>query len=151
MTAPVLRVTDLHKRYGAAEVVAGVSFDIGRGDCFGLLGPNGAGKTTTLRLALGLIEPDGGTIELMGEPVPRQARRARLAVGVVPQFDEFDPDFTVTENLVVYGRYFGLADETIRAQAAGAARVRGARESGRVANPNPVGRDAAAADARARS
>jgi lipooligosaccharide transport system ATP-binding protein len=112
----VLRVAELRKRYGDAEVVAGVSFEIRRGECFGLLGPNGAGKTTTLRLALGLIEPDGGTIELMGEPVPRHARRARLAVGVVPQFDNLDPDFTVTENLIVYGRYFGLADDAIRAR-----------------------------------
>ena len=116
MTGPVLRVTDLRKRYGDTEVVAGVTFDIRRGDCFGLLGPNGAGKTTTLRLALGLIEPDGGAIELMGEPVPRRARRARLSVGVVPQFDNLDPDFTVTENLIVYGRYFGLADDTIQAR-----------------------------------
>jgi lipooligosaccharide transport system ATP-binding protein len=112
----VLRVAELRKRYGEAEVVAGVTFEIRRGECFGLLGPNGAGKTTTLRLALGLIEPDGGTIELMGEPVPRHAQRARLAVGVVPQFDNLDPDFTVTENLIVYGRYFGLADEAIRAR-----------------------------------
>jgi lipooligosaccharide transport system ATP-binding protein len=116
VTEPVLRVTDLRKRYGDVEVVAGVSFDIRRGECFGLLGPNGAGKTTTLRLALGLIAPDGGTIELMREPVPRRARRARRAVGVVPQFDNLDPDFTVTENLVVYGRYFGLGDETIHAR-----------------------------------
>ena len=114
MNGSVLRVTDLHKRYGDTEVVAGVSFQLRRGECFGLLGPNGAGKTTTLRLALGLIEPDGGAIELMGEPVPRRARRARRSVGVVPQFDNLDPDFTVTENLVVYGRYFGLADETIQ-------------------------------------
>jgi lipooligosaccharide transport system ATP-binding protein len=116
VTGPVLRVTDLRKRYGDAEVVAGVTFDIRRGECFGLLGPNGAGKTTTLRLALGLIAPDGGAIELMGEPVPRRARRARRSVGVVPQFDNLDPDFTVTENLIVYGRYFGLDDETIRAR-----------------------------------
>ena len=114
MNGSVLRVTDLRKCYGDTEVVAGVSFQLRRGECFGLLGPNGAGKTTTLRLALGLIEPDGGAIELMGEPVPRRARRARRAVGVVPQFDNLDPDFTVTENLVVYGRYFGLADETIQ-------------------------------------
>jgi lipooligosaccharide transport system ATP-binding protein len=116
VTGAVLRVADLRKRYGEAEVVAGVTFDIRRGECFGLLGPNGAGKTTTLRLALGLIDPDGGTIELMGEPVPRQARRARRSVGVVPQFDNLDPDFTVTENLIVYGRYFGLADDAIRAR-----------------------------------
>jgi lipooligosaccharide transport system ATP-binding protein len=110
----VLRVADLRKRYGDAEVVAGVSFEIRRGECFGLLGPNGAGKTTTLRLALGLIEPDGGTVELMGEPVPRRARAARRSVGVVPQFDNLDPDFTVVENLLVYGRYFGLPDAEIR-------------------------------------
>jgi lipooligosaccharide transport system ATP-binding protein len=116
VTGPVLRVTDLRKRYGDAEVVAGVTFDIRRGECFGLLGPNGAGKTTTLRLALGLIEPDGGAVELMGEAVPRYARRARRSVGVVPQFDNLDPDFTVTENLIVYGRYFGLADDTIQAR-----------------------------------
>jgi lipooligosaccharide transport system ATP-binding protein len=112
----VLRVAGLRKRYGDSEVVAGVSFELRRGECFGLLGPNGAGKTTTLRLALGLIEPDGGAIALMGEPVPQRARRARRAVGVVPQFDNLDPDFTVTENLVVYGRYFGLDDATIHAR-----------------------------------
>lgn len=110
----VLRVRDLHKRYGDAEVVAGVSFAIRRGECFGLLGPNGAGKTTTLRLCLGLIAPDAGSIELMGEPVPRDARRARHGVGVVPQMDNLDPDFTVEENLLVYGRYFGLGERTIR-------------------------------------
>jgi lipooligosaccharide transport system ATP-binding protein len=112
----VLRVAHLRKRYGDAEVVAGISFELRRGECFGLLGPNGAGKTTTLRLALGLIEPDGGAIELMGEAVPRRARPARRSVGVVPQFDNLDPDFTVTENLVVYGRYFGLDDGTIQAR-----------------------------------
>jgi lipooligosaccharide transport system ATP-binding protein len=79
------------------------------GECFGLLGPNGAGKTTTLKLCLGLIEPDSGAIELLGRPVPREAREARAGVGVVPQFDNLDPDFTVEENLAVYGRYFGIA------------------------------------------
>ena len=116
LARPVLRATGLHKRYGRTEVVAGTSFAIERGECFGLLGPNGAGKTTTLRLCLGLIAPDAGTIELMGEPVPRNGRAARRAVGVVPQLDNLDPDFTVEENLVVYGRYFGLADATIRAR-----------------------------------
>jgi lipooligosaccharide transport system ATP-binding protein len=89
--------------------VSGVDLAVAPGECFGLLGPNGAGKTTTLKLCLGLIEPDGGAIELLGEPVPRRAREARVRVGVVPQFDNLDPDFTVAENLVVYGRYFGIA------------------------------------------
>jgi lipooligosaccharide transport system ATP-binding protein len=112
----VLRVAGLTKRYGATAVVDGLGFEIRRGECFGLLGPNGAGKTTTLRCCLGLIDPDGGAIELVGEPVPRAARAARIRVGVVPQMDNLDPDFTVTENLVVYGRYFGLSGATLAAR-----------------------------------
>jgi lipooligosaccharide transport system ATP-binding protein len=104
----VLRVDGLRKRYGDNEVVRGLSFAIRRGDCFGLLGPNGAGKTTTLRCCLGLIDPDGGAIEMVGEPVPKAAREARIRVGVVPQMDNLDPDFTVRENLIIYGGYFGL-------------------------------------------
>jgi lipooligosaccharide transport system ATP-binding protein len=109
----VLRVEGLRKSYGRQEVVRGLTFDIRRGECFGLLGPNGAGKTTTLRCCLGLIEPDGGTIEMVGEPVPQAARRARIRVGVVPQMDNLDPDFTVVENLQVYGRYFALDRATL--------------------------------------
>jgi lipooligosaccharide transport system ATP-binding protein len=104
----VLAVASLFKRYGDFTAVNGVSFAIRRGECFGLLGPNGAGKTTTLRCCLGLTKPDGGTISLAGLPVPQSAREARLRVGVVPQMDNLDPDFTVAENLRVYGRYFGL-------------------------------------------
>src|SRR5205085_5742715 len=104
----VLHVDGLRKRYGDHEVVRGLSFAIRRGECFGLLGPNGAGKTTTLRCCLGLIEPDGGTIEMVGEPVPKSAREARIRVGVVPQMDNLDPDFTVIENLLIYGGYFRM-------------------------------------------
>ena len=109
----VLRVAGLRKRYGDQEVVRGLSFEIRRGECFGLLGPNGAGKTTTLRCCLGLIDPDAGTIEMVGEPVPKAAREARIRVGVVPQMDNLDPDFTVTENLRVYGGYFGIDHATL--------------------------------------
>jgi lipooligosaccharide transport system ATP-binding protein len=79
-----------------------------------LLGPNGAGKTTTLRLCLGLTTPDSGEITLVGRPIPGEARAARARVGVVPQGDNLDPDFTVAENLLVFGRYFGMPDERIR-------------------------------------
>jgi lipooligosaccharide transport system ATP-binding protein len=80
---------------------------------FGLLGPNGAGKTTTLRCCLGLIDPNAGAITLVGEPVPEAAREARIRVGVVPQMDNIDPDFTVVENLIIYGRYFRMPDALI--------------------------------------
>jgi lipooligosaccharide transport system ATP-binding protein len=103
----------LRKSYGELEVVSGVDLAVAPGECFGLLGPNGAGKTTTLKLCLGLIEPDAGEIDLLGEPVPRRAREARERVGVVPQFDNLDPDFTVEENLMVYARYFGIAPREI--------------------------------------
>ncbi len=109
-----LEVIDLHKRYGNHEVVAGISFALAKGECFGLLGPNGAGKTTTLRCCLGLTAPDGGSISMVGEPVPASAREARNRVGVVPQFDNLDPDFSASENLLVFGRYFGIDDATIR-------------------------------------
>lgn len=109
----VLTARGLTKRYGPLEVVAGIDLAVQRGECFGLLGPNGAGKTTTLRLILGLTDPDGGEIALLGLPVPRQARQARLKVGVVPQFDNLDPDFTVHENLLVFGRYFGMEEAAI--------------------------------------
>jgi lipooligosaccharide transport system ATP-binding protein len=112
----VLAARGLRKSYGAAEVVSGVDLAVAAGECFGLLGPNGAGKTTTLKLCLGLIQPDAGEIELLGEPVPRRAREARARVGVVPQFDNLDPDFTVAENLLVYGRYFGMAPRDIEAR-----------------------------------
>jgi len=109
--ASALVVRDLAKSYGETGVVNGLSFSIPRGTCFGLLGPNGAGKTTTLRMCLGLVEPDGGSISLLGYPVPAEARVARMRVGVVPQQDNIDPDFTVEENLLVYARYFGMSSK----------------------------------------
>jgi lipooligosaccharide transport system ATP-binding protein len=114
----VLGARGLRKSFGALEVVGGVDLAVAPGECFGLLGPNGAGKTTILRLCLGLIKPDAGQIELLGEPVPRRAREARARVGVVPQFDNLDPDFTVAENLLVYGRYFGISPREVQARIA---------------------------------
>jgi len=112
----VLTATDLRKSYGDQIVVNGLSLSIARGECYGLLGPNGAGKTTTLRMLLGLIEPDSGEAKLLDLPVPRAARQARIRVGVVPQMDNLDPDFTVSENLLVYGRYFGMKDNEIESR-----------------------------------
>ena len=113
--APLI-AAGLRKSYGAQEVVCGLDFALRRGECFGLLGPNGAGKTTTLRLCLGLTDPDSGTITTLARPVPAQARAARQRIGVVPQFDNLDPDFTIRENLLIFGRYFGIPDQQIRAR-----------------------------------
>ncbi|TXT29219.1 MAG: lipooligosaccharide transport system ATP-binding protein [Rhodocyclaceae bacterium] len=111
-----LTASNLRKTYGDSEVVAGLSFAVEPGTCFGLLGPNGAGKTTTLRLCLGLTGPDSGDIVLNGHVIPDDAQAARARIGVVPQFDNLDPDFTCAENLLVFGRYFGLKDAEIRAK-----------------------------------
>jgi lipooligosaccharide transport system ATP-binding protein len=104
----ILELRNLSKQYGNTVVVDDLSLSVQRGQCFGLLGPNGAGKTTTLRLLLGLTTPASGTLTLCGEPIPQRAPQARMRVGVVPQFDNLDPDFTVVENLRIFGRYFGL-------------------------------------------
>ena len=110
----MLVIDRVSKQFDSFTAVDDVSFTVGRGECFGLLGPNGAGKTTLLRMALGLSAPSGGQIRLCGLPVPAQAREARMRVGVVPQFDNLDPDFTVAENLLVFGRYFGIKDAVLR-------------------------------------
>ena len=115
-SSPVLSIRGLTKHYGDTTVVAGLDLTLQRGECYTLLGPNGAGKTTTLRCALGLTAPDSGHIELIGYPVPQRAREARRHVGIVPQIDSLDPDFTCAENLMVYGRYFGLRDADIAAR-----------------------------------
>ncbi len=112
----IIEVHNLHKAYAGLRVVDNISISIQRGECYGLLGPNGAGKSTTLRLLLGLTDPDGGTVTLLNQEVPRLAREARLRIGVVPQIDNLDPDFTVEENLLVYGRYFGMSEKEIEAR-----------------------------------
>jgi len=109
----VVEAHGLVKRFREREVVSGVDLLIEPGRCFGLLGPNGAGKTTTLRLLLGQLTMDGGSLTVLGQPVPEAARAVRARTGVVPQLDNLDPDFTVAENLRVYGRYFGIARDVL--------------------------------------
>ncbi|EHQ53097.1 ABC transporter [Ectothiorhodospira sp. PHS-1] len=105
---PIAQAQGLVKRYDGRLVVDHIDLTVQPGECFGLLGPNGAGKTTTLRMLLGLTPPDEGTLSVLGEPIPERAREARRRLGIVPQFDTLDPDFTVRENLHTYADYFGL-------------------------------------------
>ena len=117
----LVRVVQLSKSYGSTTVVDDLSFSIGPGECLGVIGPNGAGKTTTIRMCLGLSAPDTGTIAYaLGGPaepalvMPRDAMAIKARLGVVSQIDTLDPDFTCAENLLVYGRYFGMRDAQIR-------------------------------------
>ena len=114
MTELLLDVRDLTKRYGETTVVDALSFHIAAGECLGVIGPNGAGKTTTIRMCLGLTEPDAGEIEALGLAMPRDALAIKAGLWVVSQFDSLDPDFSCAENLLVYGRYFGMGEHAIR-------------------------------------
>lgn len=108
-----LTVNDLHKHYGSKHVVRGVSLQIHTGECVGILGPNGAGKSTTLNICLGKTTKDCGDIHLLGYAIPEQMLAARQRIGVVPQLESLDPDFTCRENLTVYARYFGMPAEAV--------------------------------------
>jgi lipooligosaccharide transport system ATP-binding protein len=116
MEHAMLSVSHLLKRYGQTPVVNDLSFEIQPGECLGVIGPNGAGKTTTIRMCLGLTVPDGGEVRAFGLTMPADALRIKARLGVVSQLDTLDPDFSCAENLLVYGRYFGLSDATIRAR-----------------------------------
>ena len=122
MTSPLFDVQSLTKRYGTATVVDDLSFQIAPGECLGVIGPNGAGKTTTIRMCLGQTAPDAGTIAYHAADgralqMPRDALAIKAELGVVSQSDTLDPDFSCRENLLVYGRYFGLPRATIAARA----------------------------------
>ncbi len=108
-SAPLIQARNLTKRFDEAEVVRGIDFAIPRGVCFGFLGPNGAGKTTTLRMLMGISPISAGELSIFGLRMPEAGREIRARMGVVPQIDNLDPDFTVAENLRIYGSYFGLA------------------------------------------
>ncbi len=114
MAAPLFEAQHLSKRYGDTTVVNDLSFAIAPGECLGVIGPNGAGKTTTIRMCLGLGVPDAGSIHALGLQMPQDALAIKAQLGVVSQFDTLDPDFTCAENLLVYGRYFGMKDAAIR-------------------------------------
>jgi len=103
----VVSARHLRKYFGDREVIRDVDFDIPAGICFGILGPNGAGKTTLIRMLLGMSPVSAGDYLLFGQPV--HDRRLHARVGVVPQMDNLDPDFTVQENLTVFASFFGIA------------------------------------------
>src|SRR6266853_447661 len=109
----MIRAHGLVKRFGDFTAVDGIDFELHRGEAFGFLGPNGAGKSSTMRMIGCVSPPSGGELSILGlDPVADgPAIRARL--GVVPQEDTLDVELTVRENLLIYGRYFGLPRDVI--------------------------------------
>jgi len=101
-----LVVRGLRKRYGAAEALRGVSFEVGRGEIFGLLGPNGAGKTSVVEIVLGLRTADGGAIEIGGVDVAKDGRAARERVGAALQTTALQEKITVREALELFGAFY---------------------------------------------
>jgi ABC-2 type transport system ATP-binding protein len=104
----VLEARDLRKTFGDLVAVAGVSFHIAEGETYGLLGPNGAGKTTTISMVCGLLERDGGEVVVAGNPVTTASTTAKAAIGYVPQDIAIYPDLSARENLVFFGRLYGM-------------------------------------------
>jgi lipooligosaccharide transport system ATP-binding protein len=100
--------TSLTKTYGDFVAVDGVNFTVRRGESFGLLGPNGAGKSTTMKMIAATSQRTGGELSILGKDPNTQGPEIRAHLGVVPQQDNLDRELKVWENLMVYGRYFGL-------------------------------------------
>jgi ABC-2 type transport system ATP-binding protein len=103
----MIQVQDLRKSFGTNTAVAGLSFEVRPGETFGLLGPNGAGKTTTISMMIGVLRPDGGTIQVNGGAQPTDPA-TRRSIGVVPQSLSIYEELTALENLRFFGRLYGL-------------------------------------------
>jgi lipooligosaccharide transport system ATP-binding protein len=114
---PLVHARGLVKRFGERVAVDGIDFDVHKGEAFGFLGPNGAGKTSTMRM-VGCVSPlSGGSLSVLGLDPVQDGSEIRARLGVVPQQDTLDFELTVRENIVIYGRYFGLARRELRKRA----------------------------------
>ena len=112
----MIRVQDLHKRFGEVKAVNGVSFTAEDGAVTGLLGPNGAGKTTTLRMLYALMRPDQGAIDVDGVDAVAEPQRAQTRLGVLPDVSGLYPRLTAREHLEYYGQLHGLSGPALRAR-----------------------------------
>jgi lipooligosaccharide transport system ATP-binding protein len=115
--AMLVRARGLTKRFGDFVAVDGINFDLMHGEAFGFLGPNGAGKSSTMRMIGCVSPPTGGTLRVLGMDPVADGPRIRARLGVVPQEDTLDMELTVNENMLIYGRYFGLRRPVIRERA----------------------------------
>ncbi len=114
----LIRARGLTKTFGEFTAVDGIDFELSRGEVFGFLGPNGAGKSSTMRMIGCVSPPSGGELTVLGMDPVRDGPAIRARLGVVPQEDTLDVELTVRENLLIYGRYFGLRRDLIRERTA---------------------------------
>jgi lipooligosaccharide transport system ATP-binding protein len=112
-TEVLIRARNLTKRFGEFTAVDGIGFELHRGEAFGFLGPNGAGKSSTMRMIGCVSPPTSGELSILGMDSVAQGSAIRARLGVVPQEDTLDVELTVRENLLIYGRYFGLPRDLI--------------------------------------
>ena len=113
MSEPLIHARGLSKTYGDFVAVDGIDFDVAKGESFGFLGPNGAGKSTTMRIIGATSVRTSGTLTILGKDPEVNGPQIRAHLGVVPQQDNLDVELTVTENIYIYGRYFGLSSSFI--------------------------------------
>lgn len=113
----VIEARDLTKKYGDFTAVDGISFEVAPGESFGLLGPNGAGKSTTMRMIGGTSLRTSGTLNVLGLDPETNGPLVRASLGVVPQQDSLDEELRARDNLIVYGRYFGLPRDYLQRKA----------------------------------
>lgn len=112
-----LNAINLKKTYDGIPVVNGISFDIKPGECVGILGPNGAGKTTTIKMIYGQVIPTTGELLVLGLNTKNDITQIRSRIGVVPQEDCLDTDFSALENLLLFARYYNMDRDLAEAQA----------------------------------
>jgi lipooligosaccharide transport system ATP-binding protein len=114
---PLVHARGLIKHFGDLVAVDGIDFDVQKGEAFGFLGPNGAGKTSTMRMIGCVSPPSGGALTILGLDPLAHGPEIRARLGVVPQQDTLDFELTVRENIIIYGRYFGLPRRQLRERA----------------------------------
>ena len=114
MSEELIVARGLTKKFGDFTAVDGIDFSVYRGESFGLLGPNGAGKSTTMRIIGATSQRTSGEISILGKDPEKFGPQIRAHLGVIPQKDNLDEQLTVTENLYIYGRYFGLSNKFIK-------------------------------------
>jgi len=114
MSEPLISARKLTKKFGGFTALDSIDFDVAKGESFGLLGPNGAGKSTAMRIIGATSQRTSGEITVLGKDPERFGPQIRAHLGVVPQQDNLDQQLSVTENLYIYGRYFGLPRKFVR-------------------------------------